>query len=83
MSFLCFTTNGVLLLAFLSLILYEVSVDVFVHIRVQAKSSIRTTVGTFSNFNVHAPTLSFRSYIIMCSWCSLHVSKLCYGKVNC
>ena len=36
-SFLCFTTNGVLILAFLFLVLCGASVHVFVHVRVQAK----------------------------------------------
>ena len=48
-SFLCFTTNSVLVLF---LALCEVSVHVFVHVRVQAKNSNRTTVRTFSNFNL-------------------------------
>jgi len=51
-SFPCFTTNGVLVLACLSLILCEVSIHMFVHIHVQAKNSNRTTVETFSNFNL-------------------------------
>ena len=50
MSFLCFTTDCVLVLAFLFLILCEVSVYVFVRVCGQAKNSIGTTVGIFSNF---------------------------------
>jgi len=48
-SFLCFTTNSVLVLF---LVLCEVSVQVFVHLRVQAKNSNGTTLRTFSNFNL-------------------------------
>jgi len=59
MSFLCFTTNGVLVLAFLFLILCEVTIYMFVHFHVQAENSNGTTVGTFSNFN------------LLCGWCTL------------
>jgi len=48
-SFLCFTTNSVLVLF---LILCEVSVHMFVHVCVQAKNSNGTTVRMFSNFNL-------------------------------
>ena len=36
--FLCFTINGVLVLAFLFLILCEVSVQMFAHVHIQAKN---------------------------------------------
>ena len=62
----CFTTRGVRVLFFLFLILCEVS---HVHIRVQAKNSNGTTVGTFSNLIfclvVAHSFSSFCSYIIM------------------
>jgi len=45
-SFLCFTTNCVLVLF---LVLCDVSVHVFVHIHIQAKNSNRTTMRTFLN----------------------------------
>ena len=45
MSFLCFTTNGVLVLAFLFLILCGVSIHMFIHICVQAINIKGTTVG--------------------------------------
>jgi len=43
MSFLCFTTSGVLVL---------VSIHVFVQVYVQTENSNGTTVGLFSNFNL-------------------------------
>ena len=70
-SFLCFTTNGVLVLAFLFLILCEISIHVFVHIHVQAKNSngtiYRGNVFKFESFawSLHAPSLSFHSYVII------------------
>ena len=70
MSFLCFTTTGVLVMA-LSFILCEVSVHVFVHIHVQAKNSsgtiYRGNVFKFESFawSLHAPSLSFHSYVII------------------
>jgi len=57
-----FTTDGVLVLDFLFLVLCEVSIHVFVHIRVQAKNSNGTTVRMFSNFNLlhgHCTLLPF------------------------
>ena len=48
-SFLCFTINSVLLFL---LVLCEVSVQVFLHVHVQAKNSNRTTLRAFSNFNL-------------------------------
>jgi len=52
------------------LVLCGVSVHMFVHVRVQAKNSNRTTVRMFSYFNLlHTPSLSFRSYVNMHSWC--------------
>ena len=51
-SFLCLTTNGLLVLAFLFLVLCGVSIHVFVHIRIQVQNSNGTTVRTFSNFNL-------------------------------
>ena len=60
-SFLCFTTNSVLVLF---LVLCEVSVQVFVHVCIQAKKSNRTTVRVFSNFNLlcdHCTLLPFPS----------------------
>ena len=50
MSFLFFTTNGVLVLAFLFLILCEVPVHVFVHLCVQAIDCNKTTMEMLSNF---------------------------------
>ena len=47
--FSCFTPNSVLVLF---LVLCEVSIQVFVHVRVQAKNSSGTTMTTFSNFNL-------------------------------
>ena len=68
MSFLCFTTNGVLVPAFLFLVLSGVSIHVFVHIRVRAYNSNRTTVRTFSNFNLlcgHCMLLPFPSALTL------------------
>ena len=53
-TFFCFTTNSVLVLF---LVLCEVSVDVFVHVRVQAKNSNWTTVRAFSHLLCHCCTL--------------------------
>ena len=66
-SFLCFTTNGVLILVFLFLILCGVSVHVLVRVRVQAKNSNRTTVRMFSKFNLlcgRCTLLSFPSILM-------------------
>ena len=64
MSFLCFTTNGILVLAFL----FVNSVHVFYMYTHKLKNSKGTTVGTFSNsfaWLLHALSLSIHSYIIM------------------
>jgi len=45
-------SNGVLILVFFFLILCGVSVQVFVHVCVQAKNSNGTTVRMFSKFNL-------------------------------
>ena len=50
-SFLCFTTNCVLVLAYLFLVLCEVFVRMFVQVHIQDKNSNGTTVKTFSSFN--------------------------------
>jgi len=50
-SFLCFTTDCVLVLAYLFLILCEVFVRMFVQVCVQDKNSNGTTMRTFSNLN--------------------------------
>ena len=73
-SFLWFTTNSVLVLF---LVLCEVSVHVFVHVCVQAKNSNGTTVRTFSSlaWSLHAPSLSFLSYVIMRSWSKCYWSE--------
>ena len=47
-SFLCFSTNSVLVLAFLFLVLCEVPIHLFVHVHLQAKNSNGTTMETFS-----------------------------------
>ena len=52
MSFHCFTTNGVVVLAFLFPTPCQAFVHMFVHVCIQAKNSNGTTVGTFSNFNL-------------------------------
>ena len=51
-SFLCFTTNGILAVTFLFLVLCGVSIHVFVHVRVQAKNSNGTTMRMFLNLNL-------------------------------
>ena len=61
-SFLCFTTNSVLVLF---LVLCEVSVHVYAHIRVQAKSSNGTTVRTFSNFNLLHGRCTFLPFLLL------------------
>ena len=77
-SFLCFTTNSVLVLL---LVLCEVSVHVFVHVRVQAKNSNGTTVRTFSNFNLlrgRCALLPFPSTLT--SLCAPDVTHLTYSS---
>ena len=67
LSFLCFTTNSVLVLAFLYFILCEVSVHMFVHICVQVKKSNGGNVFKIQSFtwSLQAPYLSFCSCIII------------------
>jgi len=63
MSFLCFATNCVLVLAF-SFSSFEASVHVFVYVRIQAKNSNGTAMRAFLNFNLlrsHCTLLLFPS----------------------
>ena len=83
MSFPCFTTNDVLVLACLSLILCEVSVHVFVHIHVQAKNSNRTTVGTFSNFNLFCVAVACSFHFLRHYALLVWESCLLFTIINC